>query len=157
MSVLGDVAMVSAAELDTLRSEGNAYSYLSGTEVPKVDLDRYWDGLRFVMDAIGFPVNPIGGRPYPDERSAWGHGMPNSDSCALAPDEVRQAAASLVATPFTALEIHLPAANVAGLYPGNYDWTSLATRTNAGHYYGTLVAFFQEAAAARHCTVFWAA
>ncbi|WP_027343093.1 DUF1877 family protein [Hamadaea tsunoensis] len=157
MSVLGDIARVSTTELERLRFDSDAYGYLSGAQVPKVDLDRYWDCLRFVMDAAGFPVNPIGGRPYPDEASAWGDGTPNSSSCTRTPDEVRLAAASLAATPFAALTKYLPAANAAALYPSNYDWTSLATRTNTARHYGALVAFFQQAAADGQSTVFWAA
>ncbi|HJP76213.1 MAG TPA: hypothetical protein VJ914_18230 [Pseudonocardiaceae bacterium] len=121
MSVLGEVARISPDELDRLRLDGGAYDYL--------------DGLRFVMDAAGFPVNPIGGgRPYPDERSAWGHGMPNTTSCALTADEVRQVAAR-----------------------ASYDWSSHAVQMNAARYYGMLDAIFQEAATYGECTVFWAA
>lgn len=156
MSVLGDIARVSPVELERLRSASDAYAYLS-REVPTCDLDRSWDGLRFAMDAAAFPVNPIGGRPYPDEGSTWGEGGPHTNSCALTSDEVRQAAALLAATPFTALAVHLTAVNTAGLYPNNWDWTSPDVQSGAARYYRMLVAFFQEAAAAGQCTVFWAA
>ncbi|HEY3505316.1 MAG TPA: DUF1877 family protein [Actinocatenispora sp.] len=157
MSVLGDVARVGPVELERLRSTADAYAYLSGGAVPTCDLHRYWDGLRFAMDAAGFPVNPIGGRPYPGTRSAWGHGMPHTTSCALTPDEVRQAAALLAATPFPALAAHLTGAGVADLYPANYDWRSPDTHAGAAGYYDALVGFFRDAAAAGQCTVFWAA
>lgn len=156
MSVLGDIARVSPVELDRLRSAPDTYGYLS-REVPTCDLDRYWDCLRFVMDAAAFQVNPIGGRPYPDERSAWGHGMPHTNSCALTVDEVRQAATQLAATPFPALAVHLAASDTVALYPDNYDWASPTIQNNAADYYRTLVTFFQEAVAAGQCTVFWAA
>jgi hypothetical protein len=157
MSVLGDVARVSPAELERLRTDRHRYDYLSGPDVPKVDLDRYWDVLRFLMDAAGFSVNPIGGEPYPDEMSAWGHGMPHSISCALGPDEVRHAAALLAATPFSALEAHLAAANAEVEYPMGRDWTEPDRWSTAADFYRMLGAFFQEAAAAGQCTVFWAA
>ncbi|GAB3574868.1 hypothetical protein GCM10027445_36500 [Amycolatopsis endophytica] len=139
-----------------MRTVSDAYGYLSD-QVPTCDLDRYWDGLRFAMDAAGFPINPIGGEPYPDEGSTWGEGGPHTNSCALTSDQVRQVASLLAATPFTALTKHLTAGGTAGLYPANRNWASPVVHSCAAGYYRGLVEFFQEAAAAGQCTVFWAA
>lgn len=157
MSILGDIARVSPLELDKLSSNADAYGWLS-REAPSVDLDRYWDGLRFAIDAAGSPVNPIGdGRPYPDEGSVWGADLPQATSHVLSCDEVRQASAWLSVTPFSSLVLHLAKANAAGLYPANYDWTSPAVQTNMASCFRMLVIFFHEAATAGECCVFWAA
>ncbi|WP_412540746.1 DUF1877 family protein [Longispora sp. K20-0274] len=157
MSILGDVARVSPAELERLRSLEHAYELVWSDEVPKVDLDRYWDGLRFLMGAAGFPVNPIGGRLFPDEERYWNQGDPHTEGRSLTADEVRQAAAALAATPFEALAAHAEKANDADLYPQSRDWTCPVTQQHTATYYRALVDFFQEAAASGECTISWAA
>jgi hypothetical protein len=155
MSTLGSLARVSPELLERLRApEENPYAVLSDHE-EQIDLDRYWDVLRFVLDAAGVPINPMrSGRLYPSAESAWGgHG---GDSCLLTVEEVRRVSEFLDARPFSDIALHLRAAVNAPLY-GNKQWDRPDIRDRIEHLYQEMVALFRDAAASGECTVFWAA
>jgi hypothetical protein len=154
MSYLGSLVRVSPQRLDELRSPGSeAYKVLCEHET-QIDLDKSWDGLRFLLDAVGVPVNPMrSGRPYPSAELAWGY---DGNSCLLTVEEVRQVWHFLETKPFRDIAIHLPAATEAQLYPGR-QWDEPSTREMIECQYEELAELFRDAAAAGECTVFWAA
>ena len=64
MSMLGSLTRVSPEEADRLRSpDAQPYEVLSEHEAP-IDLDKYWDVLRFLLDAAG-PARPVPGPAGP--------------------------------------------------------------------------------------------
>ncbi|GIE85509.1 DUF1877 family protein [Actinoplanes regularis] len=155
MSILGSLARVSPELLEQLRApDAQPYAVLSDHET-QIDLDRYWDVLRFLLDAGGVPINPMrSGRLYPSVERAWGG--PDGDSCLLAVEEARQVSEFLDARPFSDLAIHLRAAGEAPLY-GNKQWDRPDIRDRVELLYEEMVQLFRDAADAGECTVFWAA
>lgn len=156
MSILGDIARVDPQELEALRSgDTPAYSALANSEhIASLDLDRAWDILRFLLDAVKIPANPIsGGYLYPDEESAWGY---NGNSRVLPVEQVRQAAHFLRSTPFETVREHFASASEARLYAGHWLDSPAAGQRIEG-YYAALADFCTQAADAGQCTIFWAA
>ncbi|MGC5332466.1 DUF1877 family protein [Micromonospora sp. DT62] len=166
MSVLGDFARLSPEQLEEFRTmpSVDAYSQLADFDEPgcRLDLDRTWSRLAFLIDAAHLPINPITvGSFFPDERTAWGQ---DGDSRSLTPEQVAQAAVHLMSTPFDVLAPHVRAALTAE-YRGPLnrkqsryvsDILPWITEHLAAHY-RALVEFFDAAARNNQCTVFWAA
>lgn len=155
MSMLGSLVRVSPEDVDRLRSpDAQPYEVLSEHEA-QIDLYKYWDVLRFLLDEAGVPVNPMrSGRLYPSEDRAWG-GF-DGDSCLLTADEVQQVAHFLESTPFPVLAAHLGAAAAAPIY-GTRGLDDPFIQERVSHVYEQLRELFREAAANGDCTVFWAA
>lgn len=162
MSVLGDLARLDPDLLEELRAAPDeAYGHLLDMAPEyRLDLDRDWVVLSFLMDAAEFPLNPVtAGDPFPDQDTAWGARGDCPLSRSLAPSDVARAADLLHGTPFDLLEPHLPAA----LAVHNRLGVPLTTerveniRRLLAQRYGALVTFFGSAAKNGQCTVFWAA
>jgi len=155
MSILGSLVRVPPGLVEELRAPGaDPYGVLSEHET-QIDLDRYWDVLRFLLDAAGVPVNPMrSGRLYPSAEEAWGH---DGDSCLLTVEEVRDVSDFLESTPFLAVAVHLRAATQVELYPMNREWDSPAMHERVAGFYEETTVLFREAAAAGECMVFFAA
>lgn len=159
MSVLGDFVRMEPDQLEEIRSTPeDAYDRLTFFDPAcKLDLDRAWSRLAFVMDAAGFPLNPItAGRLFPDVDSAWGAEL---DSRSLNADQVATASAFLRHTPFEVLAPYVPAAYAAegriNTDPG--PEILAAVHDQLASRYRALVEFFDAAAREGQCTVFWAA
>ncbi|MBF9131907.1 DUF1877 family protein [Plantactinospora sp. S1510] len=154
MSILGSLARVSPGLVEELRSPAAwPYGVLSEHET-QVDLERYWDVLRFLLDEAGAPFNPMrSGRLYPSAERAWGY---DGNSCLLTVEEVRKVWHFLELMPFSAVAIHLGAAKDASLYPDR-DWDRPITQYWVERSYDAMVELVREAAAAGDCTIFWAA
>ncbi|MEO3744460.1 DUF1877 family protein [Plantactinospora sp. B5E13] len=162
MSVLGDLVRLDPELLEELRSvPGEAYDRLLEMDPEyRVDLDRDWAVLSFLMRTAGFPLDPMtAGQAFPDEDTAWGAGDDYPLSRSLTPPEVAQIADRLNRTSFDVLAPHLPAALAANDRSGV---PLTAERLDGigrlvGQRYAALVTFFDIAAKNAQCTVFWAA
>ncbi|WP_406045728.1 hypothetical protein OG799_15370 [Micromonospora sp. NBC_00898] len=130
------------------------------------------------MDAAHFPINPVtAGSLYPDERTSWGA---RADSRSLTVEEVARAAAHLSQTPFDVLRpqlrqvleeeegilVNLDPASPHYLEPLSPEEAAQVRMSDVtvrnielilADRYEALVVFFDAAAGAGQCTVFWAA
>ncbi|MEV4539346.1 DUF1877 family protein [Asanoa sp. NPDC049518] len=155
MSILGSLVRVSPNLVEELRSPGaDPYDVISELDT-QIDLDRYWDVLRFLLDAVDVPINPMhSGRPYPNAEDAWGH---DRSSCLLTTDEVRQVSHFLEKTPFSEVAVHLKDATKVQLYPMNRQWNSELMFDRVKVSYDEMVELFREAARNGECIVYFAA
>ena len=181
MSELGDFVRLSPALLEEIRAVPQT-SYFRLTEEfgppERLELDWEWRPFAGLMDAAGFPINPVtSGSIFPDERMSFGA---QSDSRSLSPAQVARAADLLERTPFDVLAVHLRAVlEDQATETVDYDPTSPTyrqplppgrlvrpqlpeelvedRRVQLAARYPDLVAFFRTAAANGECTVFWAA
>ncbi|WP_308159750.1 DUF1877 family protein [Micromonospora sp. C81] len=178
--MLGDLARLSIDELEEIRRlrVADAYDRLADFDpVRRLDLDRDWRRLAALMDAAGFPINPItGGSLFPDERRAWGDEIRSRH---LNVDEVAQGAEHLNRVSFDLLAPHMRSVLEAeggqhvDLDPSSPDHLKAIALSEQGRIaipdevvhdatqvvgerYHRLVAFFDAAARHNQCTVFWA-
>lgn len=168
MSQLGEFRRLSPEMLEELRPHSGLEAYDRVARLDDMlDLDRAWRWLAALADRAAFPVNPItAGVPFPDERRAWGNEVA---SRLLDPERVAAAAAHLANTPFEILETHLrplldfeAQAPVPG-QPPNADAEVVrvdeereqAIRNTLARSYDEMVSFFESAAKAGQCTIFW--
>lgn len=133
----GDEAIEYVEELSTVDAPDTPDS-----ERRAIDLDKSWDGLRYLLALAGPPpVDMVsGGVPVTDQ--TWGYDAPRL----LTPDEVASSARFLASTPFERLAANYdPAAlDAADVYPGG--WQDIDTGYLAG-WYRSLVDYFVGAAA----------
>lgn len=154
MSILGTLVRVSPQLLEELRSpEARPYAVLAEHDT-QIDLDRFWDVLRFLLDEAGVPVNPMrSGTLYPSAELAWGY---DGNSCLLTTEQVSRVSYFLDARPFEDIAVHLRAAAQAPLYASR-QWEEPSTRERIEQEYEAVRRLLREAAEAGECTVFWAA
>ena len=159
MSVEGDFASLTAERLEEIRATpAEAYDLVLGGVgcVGHLDIERSYRGLAILMEADGFPVNPItGGTPFPDDRHNWGTTI---ESRSLTVAEVARAADTLLATPYSQLERHRYPLALGEEFSRPIDEDFLDSRlTRLGQFYPLLAAFFADTAERGLCTIFWTA
>jgi hypothetical protein len=164
VSKIGEYARVTPEELDrALRDPQWAYDHVQDLDdadeliepgdVPRcTDVDKAWDGIRFLLHRAGDPqVDVFGGAQLSGED--WGYGPARY----LGPDEVGRAARHLLATPFEQLATHYDAARMRDekIYPtAIWDENEDTLKYLRIHYEG-LVEFFEAAATSGDAMILW--
>jgi hypothetical protein len=148
--VPGASGRVPAAQRTDHSARASAYEGIEALDPAAVtDIDKPWDGLRFLLVADGAPVDVInGGAPFADEE--WGYDIPRY----LTAEEVQRAAAYLSSTPWQTIAQHFDRAAMdrEEIYPGG--WTESELGYLGGHY-SQLVDFFGMAAQAQQVVILW--
>jgi len=115
-----------------------------------VDVDKAWNGIWFLLNAAGSPIDVVaGGAPVSDEDLGYGPAR------YLTPGEVAAAASYLQAMPWQQLASHFDPAQMTadGIYPAIWDNDHALDYLRSN--YAVLVQFFGAAAAAGDAVILW--
>jgi hypothetical protein len=123
VSAFGYYARITPEELDEARKNPEFEQELEATLFDTDDhetwfLDKAWDGVRYLLNMTGAPIDVHGGTPISDFE--WSNDGP---ARCLTPDQVKEMSAYFQATPPEHLASHYdPAAmTAADIYPSIWD------------------------------------
>ncbi|MEE1941687.1 YfbM family protein [Streptomyces sp. TRM 70361] len=120
----------------------------------RLDVDKAWDGIRFLLERSGFLVDVVLGGELIPGAADWGYTPPRH----LAPAEVAEVVGELAATPFGALVADLDPAELirAGTYPsGLWDEGGADGLEYVRHHYEALRVFLAAAARDGDAVLLW--
>jgi hypothetical protein len=115
---------------------------------PRLDIDKAWGGIQFLLRAAGIPVDVIS----EDMENAWDAGPP----CYFTAGEVQTAADFMRRWPFQRLMTHYDADKMTrqGTYPSEL-WREPGVGSYLEQHYQRLREFFAEAAAVGDAVAAW--
>ncbi|MFF0808771.1 YfbM family protein [Streptomyces albogriseolus] len=156
MGMIGEYARLTAAEFERAVGDPDwAYERVRelteqewDVDLPwdrarRLDTDKMWHALDFLLRRVGFPVDVVFGEEEIPGAEDWSYGPPRC----LTPDQVRTAAEAFAATPSARLTEGVTPADLAAadIYP-TVVWERGEPLDEVTAHYEALVPYFRAAA-----------